>query len=147
MTNTAITPAQAAATAESRNAPTYAPSVGTAVPGSVVAVRIAAPTWAPTTAPTVRMTVLMPVAMPVSVGSTASVMSAAIAANAKPTPTLSPAIETTISHGSEWSAASPKVDTAISTMPSASGHFDPNRRPSRPAAGPAPSMRSEPGSR
>ena len=41
-------------------------------------------------APTVRMTVLMPVAMPVSVGSTASVMSAAIAANAKPTPTLEP---------------------------------------------------------
>ena len=109
--------------------------------------RIAAPTCAPITAPTVRMTVLIPVAIPVSVGCTASMISAAMAANAKATPTLRPAIATTICHGSAWTVASVVAEIATSPIPIARGHFEPNRRPSNPAAGPATSISADPGSR
>ena len=43
--------------------------------------------------------------------------------------------------------ASSVADTLTSSIPTTSGHFEPNRRPARPASGPAKSMASELGSR
>ena len=111
------------------------------------AVRIAAPTSPPITPPTVRMTVFMPVATPVSDGRTASVISVAIAAKAKPTPMPSTAKATRICHVSVFQNASITAEIPESSIPAASGHFDPIRRPITPAAGPAKSRVTELGSK
>ncbi len=109
--------------------------------------RSAAPICPPITPPTVRMTVFIPVATPVSVGRTDSVISVAIAANEKPTPTPRNGIAARISQGRSWNAASMPLAIAIVTIPIESGHFMLTRRPITPASGPAKSKTTDAGSR
>ena len=93
------------------------------------------------------MTVFIPVATPVSVGRTASVMSVAMAAKAKPTPMPSTGMEARICHGLSCQPASEAADIDTSSMPAASGHLKPIRRPISPASGPAKSRVIELGNR
>src|SRR4029079_5646743 len=143
VTSTATTTPMNAAIAAIAKAPSYPRAAGTLVPGIRCAVRIAAPTSPPMTPPTVRATVFIPVATPVSVALTASVIRVAIAAKAKPMPMPSTARATRICHVSVFQNASISAETPESSIPAASGHFDPIRRPLPPAEGPAKSRVNE----
>ena len=145
--NTATPAPINATTAAMPNAILKPSTDGTFVPGSVCAASSAAPTWPPTTPPTVRITVFIPVATPVSVGRTASVMSVAMAAKAKPTPTPSTGMAARICHGLSCHSVSEPAEIDTSSMPAASGHLKPTRRPMSPASGPANSRVTELGSR
>ena len=93
------------------------------------------------------MTVFMPVATPVSVGRTASVISVAMAANAKPMPTPSTNIAMRICQERSWKAASDAAAAETRASPAARGHLEPIRRPISPAIGPANSSANELGRR
>ena len=116
--NTATTAPISATTAAIANAIVKPSTEGTSfVPGIVCATRSAAPTCPPMTPPIVRMTVFMPVATPVSVGRTLSVISVAIAANAKPTPTPSTSMAARICHDSSCQPARAAAEIADEEHP------------------------------
>ena len=94
-----------------------------------------------------RTTVFIPPATPISSASTLSAISAAIDANAAPTPSPSSPLATRTCHGSPWATANSSAAKLTTSMPPASAHLEPKRCPIMPASGPATSIASELGSR
>ena len=143
----ATSEATSAAIALSAKVVVNADSAGTPLSPIVRAVKSAAPTWPPTTAPIIRTTVFIPVATPISVASTFSAISATIAAKANPTPIPSAVLAAITCHGSSFDRASASAAALTISMPPASGHLEPKRRPISPAAGPEKSIASDVGRR
>ena len=102
-----------------------ADSAGTEVSPIVRAVSSAAPTWPPMTPPIMRTTVFIPAATPISRGSTLSAISPAIEAKAAPTPSPSSALASRTGPGSACMVAKRSAATLTTSMPIASGHFEP----------------------